>query len=144
VAAAEAPAKPVPTTTMSICLLFAGLTKLMCPLWFDHFCSIGPPGILSSNFICGDFLEVAEKYVQRNGGKQCRNQVGIAQAQFLDYWGVARMVYSQSLESTLKSVAQVKGQHKHKENGVHFNAPIAALLEIQEGKIDRDYLKRVK
>ncbi len=34
-------------------------------------------------------------------------------------------------------------QHKHKENGVHFNAPIAALLEIQEGKIDRDYLKKV-
>jgi DNA-directed RNA polymerase omega subunit len=34
-------------------------------------------------------------------------------------------------------------QHRHKEDGVHFNAPIAALLEIQEGKIDREYLRKV-
>jgi len=35
-------------------------------------------------------------------------------------------------------------QHRHSERKEHINAPVTALLEIQEGKIDREYLKRVR
>ena len=35
-------------------------------------------------------------------------------------------------------------QHRHSEQTTQLNAPVTALLEIQEGKIDREYLKRVR
>lgn len=35
-------------------------------------------------------------------------------------------------------------QHRHAENKGHLNAPVTALLEIQEGKIGADYLKRIR
>ena len=50
VAAAEPPAKPVPTTIISMSLLFAGLTKLILFLWFVHLSSIGPSGIFEFKF----------------------------------------------------------------------------------------------
>lgn len=34
-------------------------------------------------------------------------------------------------------------QHKFKKDGVHFNAPIEALLEIQNGKIGLDYIRKI-
>lgn len=34
-------------------------------------------------------------------------------------------------------------QHKYKEDGTQFNAPISALLEIQEGLVDIKYLKKI-
>jgi DNA-directed RNA polymerase omega subunit len=34
-------------------------------------------------------------------------------------------------------------QHKRKEDGTQFNAPISALLEIQEGLVDIKYLKKI-
>jgi len=35
-------------------------------------------------------------------------------------------------------------QHRHSERTEHINAPVTALLEIQEGKIGREYLKRIR
>ena len=35
-------------------------------------------------------------------------------------------------------------QHRHSERKEHINAPVTALLEIQEGKIGAEYLKRVR
>jgi DNA-directed RNA polymerase omega subunit len=34
-------------------------------------------------------------------------------------------------------------QHKHKEDGTQFNAPISALLEIQEGSVDIKYIRKI-
>src|SRR5688572_4938130 len=44
VAAAAAPARPVPTTMMVNLRLLAGLTSFMSNLCFSHFSSIGPDG----------------------------------------------------------------------------------------------------
>ena len=49
VAHAEPPARPVPTTMMSIFLLFAGLTNLTLFLWLLHFKWSGPLGTFESN-----------------------------------------------------------------------------------------------
>ena len=49
-AAADAPANPEPTTITSKLLLFAGLTRATEDLYFSHFCSNGPSGILLSSF----------------------------------------------------------------------------------------------
>jgi DNA-directed RNA polymerase omega subunit len=35
-------------------------------------------------------------------------------------------------------------QHRHAEQTTQMNAPVTALLEIQEGKIGAEYLKRVR
>ena len=35
-------------------------------------------------------------------------------------------------------------QHRHAENRTQLNAPVTALLEIQEGKIGREYLKKIR
>ena len=35
-------------------------------------------------------------------------------------------------------------QHRYSENKGQLNAPVTALLEIQEGKIGIEYLKRVR
>jgi DNA-directed RNA polymerase subunit K/omega len=35
-------------------------------------------------------------------------------------------------------------QHRHKDDGVHFNAPITALLEIQNGEIDLEYVRKIR
>lgn len=35
-------------------------------------------------------------------------------------------------------------QHRSTENPTQLNAPVSALLEIQEGKIGADYLKRIR
>ena len=45
VAEAEAPARPVPTTMISIFLLLEGLTKFMLPLCLSHLVESGPSGI---------------------------------------------------------------------------------------------------
>jgi DNA-directed RNA polymerase omega subunit len=39
---------------------------------------------------------------------------------------------------------ELSRQHKASESPVQMNAPVSALLEIQEGKIGREYLKRVR
>ncbi|CAI8263847.1 MAG: Uncharacterised protein [Bacteroidetes bacterium MED-G17] len=46
VAEADAPAKPVPMTIMSILLLLFGATRFILPLWLDHLFSNDPFGIL--------------------------------------------------------------------------------------------------
>jgi DNA-directed RNA polymerase omega subunit len=38
---------------------------------------------------------------------------------------------------------EIARQHRHAENRWHVNSPVTALLEIQEGKIGKEYLKRV-
>jgi DNA-directed RNA polymerase subunit K/omega len=35
-------------------------------------------------------------------------------------------------------------QHRHKEDGVHFNAPISSLLEIQSGAIGLEYIRKIR
>jgi DNA-directed RNA polymerase omega subunit len=35
-------------------------------------------------------------------------------------------------------------QHRHSERKDQLNAPVTALLEIQEGKVGAEYLKRVR
>ena len=34
--------------------------------------------------------------------------------------------------------------HRHAERGDQLNAPVTALLEFQEGKIGREYIKRIR
>ena len=34
--------------------------------------------------------------------------------------------------------------HRHAERGDQLNAPVSALLEFQEGKIGREYIKRIR
>jgi len=46
VAAAEAPARPVPTTMMSYFRLFAGFTSFMSKRCLSHLPAIGPDGML--------------------------------------------------------------------------------------------------
>ena len=38
---------------------------------------------------------------------------------------------------------ELSRQHRHAENRAQVNSPVTALLEIQDGKIGREYLKRV-
>jgi DNA-directed RNA polymerase omega subunit len=35
-------------------------------------------------------------------------------------------------------------QHRHKDDGIHFNAPIAALLEIQGGEVGLEYIRKIR
>ncbi len=35
-------------------------------------------------------------------------------------------------------------QHRKSESPVHINAPVTALFDIQEGRVGREYLKRVR
>ena len=35
-------------------------------------------------------------------------------------------------------------QHRKSESPVHINAPVTALIDIQEGRVGREYLKRVR
>ena len=35
-------------------------------------------------------------------------------------------------------------QHRHAENKGQLNAPVAALLDIQEGRVGQEYLKRIR
>jgi DNA-directed RNA polymerase omega subunit len=39
---------------------------------------------------------------------------------------------------------EISRQHRHNENKRQVNAPVSALLEIQEGKINKEYLKKIK
>ena len=39
---------------------------------------------------------------------------------------------------------EISRQHKNSESKEHINSPVQALLEIQVGKIGREYLKRVR
>ncbi len=39
---------------------------------------------------------------------------------------------------------ELSQKHKNSESISHINAPVTALLEIQEGKIGVEYLKRVR
>jgi DNA-directed RNA polymerase omega subunit len=38
---------------------------------------------------------------------------------------------------------ELSRRHKMSESKVQMNAPVSALLEIQEGKIGREYLRKV-
>jgi DNA-directed RNA polymerase omega subunit len=38
---------------------------------------------------------------------------------------------------------EISRQHRHAEKREQVNSPVTALLEIQDGKIGREYLKRV-
>ena len=53
-AAAEEPARPVPTTMISSNLLFAGDTNGISPLCLVHLSAIAPAGTLESNAIISD------------------------------------------------------------------------------------------
>ena len=35
-------------------------------------------------------------------------------------------------------------QHRYKDDGVHFNAPITALLEIQNGEVGLEYIRKIR
>jgi len=39
---------------------------------------------------------------------------------------------------------ELSRQHRHHERTEHLNSPITALLEFQNGKLDKEYLKRIK
>ena len=55
-AAADDPAKPVPTTMISIFGLLLGATNFKWFLWLVHLSEICPSGILESNFIVVAYL----------------------------------------------------------------------------------------
>ena len=50
-AAAEAPARPVPTTMTSNFRLLAGFTNFISNLCFSHLSASGPEGIFASSFM---------------------------------------------------------------------------------------------
>src|SRR3954468_14309956 len=56
VAAAEAPARPVPTTMTLNLRLLLGLTNFMSDLYRSHFSAIGPSGILESRRGSADWV----------------------------------------------------------------------------------------
>ena len=60
-AAAELPAKPVPTTMTSMRRLLAGFTRLMWFLCEVHFSAKGPDGILDSSMMVSDYNWVMYK-----------------------------------------------------------------------------------
>jgi DNA-directed RNA polymerase omega subunit len=35
-------------------------------------------------------------------------------------------------------------QHRYKDDGVHFNAPITALLEMQNGEVGLEYIRKIR
>ena len=39
---------------------------------------------------------------------------------------------------------EISRRHKHDEKTTQVNAPVTALLEIQEGKIGMEYIRRVR
>jgi len=39
---------------------------------------------------------------------------------------------------------EIARQHKHSESKEHVYPSVSALLEIREGKIDKEYLKRIR
>ena len=39
---------------------------------------------------------------------------------------------------------EITRKHRYSEKMEHVKAPVTALLEIQDGKISREYLKRVR
>jgi DNA-directed RNA polymerase omega subunit len=39
---------------------------------------------------------------------------------------------------------EISRQHKNSDNRGNIKSPLTALLEIQEGKIQREYLKRIR
>lgn len=39
---------------------------------------------------------------------------------------------------------EISRQHRYNENKRQVNAPVSALLEIQEGKLNKDYLKKIR
>src|SRR5262249_40656735 len=69
VAAADAPASPLPTTITSNFRLFAGLTNFKSKRCLSHFCAIGPEGIFPSSCILLEcLLSVSEKDGEGNRG----------------------------------------------------------------------------
>src|SRR5690625_6985890 len=73
VAAADAPARPVPTTMTVYLRLLAGLTSFASPLYRSHFSVIGPDGIFESSFILMEPLR-GEVDVERQGIEADRYQ----------------------------------------------------------------------
>jgi DNA-directed RNA polymerase subunit K/omega len=39
---------------------------------------------------------------------------------------------------------EISRRHKHDEKTTQVNAPVTALLEIQEGKIGMEYIRKVR
>ena len=39
---------------------------------------------------------------------------------------------------------ELKRQHQHGDRSINLNAPVQALLEIQSGKLGKEYLKKVR
>jgi len=39
---------------------------------------------------------------------------------------------------------ELSRQHRHAENKGQLNAPVTALLDIQEGRVGQEYLKRIR
>src|SRR5262249_20050368 len=70
-AAAEPPARPVPTTITEYFRLFAGLTSFMSNLCFVHFSAIGPEGTcdFNSTGTRSSLLYDSGVNCQRNGNK---------------------------------------------------------------------------
>src|SRR5512141_769348 len=84
VAAADAPANPLPTTMMSNLRLLAGLTSLRSNLCLSHFCASGPEGILPSRFMLraiDENLGASEGRVRLGSGSRrgqpCRRRPGV-------------------------------------------------------------------
>src|SRR5262245_962049 len=61
VAAADAPASPVPTTTMSKRRLFAGFTSLIENLWLSHLSGSGPAGACDSSVKAGLLVALRDR-----------------------------------------------------------------------------------
>src|SRR6266702_6400287 len=121
-AAAEAPARPVPTTSTSNFRLLAGLTSLMSNLWLSHFAASGPEGALLSRIIRKNlisferFLSVAEENRHWNGGIAQKNHQREPARGLIQKRAIGLVVPAERLKHAAGSMTQVQAQQRHSQN----------------------------
>src|SRR5271169_4094094 len=99
VAAAEAPASPVPTIMTLYFRLLAGFTSFISNLARSHFCSMGPAGMRASSFIVkSSSLHDTHHHGNGHRTKSYSNQDGKHGRRLLEDWSVARMRNAQRLK----------------------------------------------
>src|SRR5713226_5749905 len=146
VAAADAPASPLPTTMTSNFRLFAGFTSFMSKRCLSHFCASGPAGTWESRFISAqNFLSVAEQHGDRNGAVTQENHQRDRLGKSVQKRSVTAVLPAQRLEHGADPMAQVQAKQAHRQKveagddrlvktNNHHLIDIVPPLDIGEGR----------
>src|SRR6478672_5530411 len=127
VAAAAAPARPLPTTITSNRRLFAGFTNFTSNLCCDHFSAIGPGGIFASSSPIMLSTPGACLMVRSSAHRSCRDEQRHADVAHRDHDREpdrevpppdvpARVVEPEALEHAPRAVEDVDAQGQHRED----------------------------